>query len=528
MSRRLILWTMAVSAVVGGGGWAAWKWAGSRKGPDTGPKIAKVKRGNITQSIKTDGRVEARLIVEVKSKASGIVERVPVGESEPVEGPELIEVPLLSALPLPLWRLEPGRPLAELNPVDEQRNVDRAASEMAAAEAQLRRARAERDRVAESVELDVRSAEADRRAAEAELAQATAQAAATEAQCRSMGRTATEAESKAVRQKALAAQKLTSAEELESALTAAEKLKHDLEESRANCQAAAARRDLAGVRVAQAALKVGQAVANRRNVDNQKAEVDLAEARLGVARAGLQEAVRRLEETRIAAPITGVVVSRTIEPGMAVASATASFGGGTTLFKIADVGRMFVTASVPEADIAGVRDPVEEPDPADPAGRRRVWRRQPCTVTADAYPGRKFAGEVVYRVPQAVTENKVTSVKVRIEVTDPDRRLLLTGMSAGVDILVRKAENALVIPAAAVERDDDAKTYVYLPPAKDADGQPLKDDKGKPLRPKKVPVKIGILTATQAEVLDGLTEGQEVIASSAAVEPEKDEKDEKP
>jgi HlyD family secretion protein len=484
---------MAVLSVgAAAGGWYGWtKWRSADEGPVPTYETVEVRKGSLSQTVNTDGRVEALLTVDVKSKASGAVERILVNEADVVTGPRIVEEPISDLFDLPLYEPEKGQLLLELDPVDEQPNVNRSRAQLDAETARLEQARAELARVTETVEAELSVAEAERQAVESEIAVVDAQREVTAQDIETARTNLADSEAKLQRQRQLLAAKLTSQEEFESATTAAAKSRADLKQAEASLRGAEAKRAQARARLVQAEAKVISARAGRRQIEVQRQVIALAASNVSIARVGYADAVRRLNETRITAPINGVIVKKYVDKGQVIAGGVSNVGGGTTLLTLADINRLFVMASVPEADIALVRDPEGEV-------------RQSVRITADAYPGESFTGEVLYRVPQATTENNVTTVKVRIEVTDRNKRKLLPGMSTNVEILAQKREGILLVPAAAVQRGEGDKRFVYVI--------------GEDGRPKPAPITPGISSATHVEVVKGLAEGQKIVASAAAVD----------
>src|SRR5690606_32160581 len=113
--------------------------------------------------------------------------------------------------------------------------------------------------------------------------------------------------------------------------------------------------------------------AARAEARRQAAAVRAANAQVETARAQLASAMTNLSKATIYSPVTGVVLSRQIDPGQTVA---ASFQA-PVLFTIAeDLSHMKLEVKVDEADVGQVR-----------AGQR-------ATFTVDAYPGRVFEATV--------------------------------------------------------------------------------------------------------------------------------------
>src|SRR5919202_1441606 len=156
-----------------------------------------------------------------------------------------------------------------------------------------------------------------------------------------------------------------------------------------------------------------------------------AQAQLVRARAALDLAKQRLEDATVTAPVAGTVIEKDVSLGQVITSATGAFGGGTTLLKMADLGRVRVRALFNETDIGQVR----------PA--------QPATVVVDAYPDRRFAGLVEKIEPQAVVQQGVTMFPVLVTL-DNREALLKPGMNGEVSVLIDERTNVLAVPNDAV------------------------------------------------------------------------------
>jgi HlyD family secretion protein len=158
------------------------------------------------------------------------------------------------------------------------------------------------------------------------------------------------------------------------------------------------------------------------------AGIDSAAAQVELAQATLASTETDLEWATVRAPISGVILSRTAEPGQVVA---ASFQP-PVLFVIAeDLKRMDLHVDIDEADVGRVR-----------AG-------QPATFTVDAYAARTFAAKVesVRNSPRTV-QNVVTYEGI-LSVDNHDEGLK-PGMTANVVITTERARGALLVPNAAL------------------------------------------------------------------------------
>ena len=170
------------------------------------------------------------------------------------------------------------------------------------------------------------------------------------------------------------------------------------------------------VNTAQAQLAAGYA-----QVTNVEALVKQREAQLAQAKVDL-------ERTTIRAPVDGIVVKKSVEPGQTVAASLQA----PELFVIAqDLRQMQVDTSIDEAEIGRVRE------------------GQAATFTVDSFPGRTFRGTVgQVRRAALVVQNVVTYTAV-IATSNPNLELF-PGMTANVRIVTDTRENVLKVPNAAL------------------------------------------------------------------------------
>ncbi|MGY4517041.1 efflux RND transporter periplasmic adaptor subunit [Lysobacter sp. HA18] len=162
----------------------------------------------------------------------------------------------------------------------------------------------------------------------------------------------------------------------------------------------------------------------------QRARATLTANRAQIAQqqAGARTARLNLGRTEIHSPVDGVVLTRSIEPGQTVAASLQA----PELFKLAeDLSKMKIELAVDEADIGQVAP-----------GMR-------ATFTVDAYPDRRFVGEVSQVRLSATTTNNVVTYPVVIQVDNRDGKLL-PGMTANAEIEVSSRDNVLRVPNAAL------------------------------------------------------------------------------
>jgi HlyD family secretion protein len=171
------------------------------------------------------------------------------------------------------------------------------------------------------------------------------------------------------------------------------------------------------------------------DVASSQAQIELAEAQVRNARSTVQQREALLASARvdlgrtiIRAPVDGVVIKRSIEPGQTVAVSLAA----PELFLIAQNLRdMQVEVSIDEAEVS----------------RLRVGQK--ATFTVDAFPGRTFEG--------AITQVRKASLNVQNVITytalvsaNNENQTLLPGMTANVRVITDVREGVLKVPNASL------------------------------------------------------------------------------
>ena len=181
--------------------------------------------------------------------------------------------------------------------------------------------------------------------------------------------------------------------------------------------------------VAQQALDTALAARDRA-----VSAVAVAEANLAIARAELKLQQADLQKSRIYAPVDGIVLTRSVDPGQTVAS---SLQAPVLFVLAADLRKMELKAAIDEADIGAVRP------------------GQPSRFTVDAFPERRFDAEIRDISFASATTEGVVTYNARLDV-DNGELLLRPGMTATVAVVTREASDVLTIPNAA---------FRYSPPA---------------------------------------------------------------
>jgi HlyD family secretion protein len=225
------------------------------------------------------------------------------------------------------------------------------------------------------------------------------------------------------------------------------------------------------------------------NADAAKSALELARAQLASSRANLEAqqasyALARTQATKavIESPISGVVISRAIDPGRTVAATFQT----PVLFVIAeDLHRMEVVTPIDEADVG------------------EVAVGQQASFTVDAYPDQRFAAVVTELHNEAKIVQNVVTYDAVLEVDNPELKLR-PGMTASVRITTAEANDVLRVPNGALR---------FVPPGEAVDrtaGPGVWIIDGEQLR--RVPVQIGVANGRYSELVSGALEpGQAVI-----------------
>ena len=245
---------------------------------------------------------------------------------------------------------------------------------------------------------------------------------------------------------------------------------------------------VADLNYSQSQLNEAKRVFNR---TRELAKEELAsQASLDSARAAVEglealNAVRKqvVQDMKILAPFSGVVVYKAAQPGEMISPVSA--GGGFTntgICTIVDMDSLEVEVDVNEAFI------------------NRVKPGQPVITNLNAYPKWDIPSEVIAIIPTA-DRNKAT-VKVRIALLEKDERVL-PDMGSRVSFLKKvdtqgreEVKEGVMIPLAALAILEDQSTVQVI------DGSQIKLTR----------VKVAEETANYARIIEGLSSGMTVVA----------------
>lgn len=247
-------------------------------------------------------------------------------------------------------------------------------------------------------------------------------------------------------------------------------------------KALAAARAAAQVAANDRDLYAHHAISQRENAQAQSDAVG-AEADSNAARQALlalpvdPQAVKAVERGRplpniegvIRAPVAGTVVQRSITPGQLLQA------GSTACFTVADLSKVWVMAQVFGSDLAKVQVG-DEAEMETGAGAKTL------------------PGKVANVSPEVDPDTR--SVAARVVVDNPGD-LLKKQMYVRVQIRSARPERGLLVPVAAVLRDDENLPFVYV---QEADGSYARR-----------PVTLGVRTGDRTLIAGGLEAGDKVV-----------------
>jgi RND family efflux transporter MFP subunit len=220
---------------------------------------------------------------------------------------------------------------------------------------------------------------------------------------------------------------------------------------------------------------------SKAELDAARVRLDATSARLEGARVRVAEAQTAVDDTRLRAPMNGVVVKRNVEVGSLAAP-------GTIAFSIADTASVKVVFGVPDTELETLR-----------LGTRQV-------VTTEAMRGREFEGRITRIAPVADPKSRVFEVEVTIANPDGD---LKPGMIAALKLNDSGAAPPLaVLPLNAVVRSPGhaGRFAVYVV-----------DQKATPPQARLREVELGEFLGNQIPIRAGLADGDRVIVMGASL-----------
>ena len=217
-------------------------------------------------------------------------------------------------------------------------------------------------------------------------------------------------------------------------------------------------------------------------IGGESAENSLADAALAVqnAQLSLQSAQEALDSYTITSPISGTVIEKNLKAGDQL-----NGGDSGAMAVIYDLSQLELQMDVSELDIG------------------QIQPGQTVEITAEALPGQTFTGVVEKVSVNGTTTDGFTTYPVTILLSEYGD--LNPGMNVSAHIIVERAENALCVPAEAL--NGDGTVLVAGEGAFAEDGVTIAD----PSKIESRPVTLGRGNQDFVEITSGLEEGETVL-----------------
>lgn len=216
-----------------------------------------------------------------------------------------------------------------------------------------------------------------------------------------------------------------------------------------------------------------------------KAQVDSIAAQIQETQSNLKASQTNLGFTKIYAPMDGTVTTLPTKEGQTLNANQTT----PTVMQVANLDTMTVRAQVAEADV------------------NRLKENMPAYFTTLGDTEQRWQGTVRQIQPSPELVNDVVLYDVLIDVKNEGRQLK-TGMTTQVFFILGKADDAVIVPAEVLTRraakEDNEKGKAYRVAVVSENG-----------REQRI-IHVGLQTRTQAQVIDGLKEGERIFVNRPA------------
>ena len=212
--------------------------------------------------------------------------------------------------------------------------------------------------------------------------------------------------------------------------------------------------------------------------DDLTESIQSASESLRSAEISMQNLQDAMNNYTITAPISGTIIEKDAKVGDAVKA-------GDTLCIVYDLSYLEMSINVDELQISSIS-----------VGQK-------VQITADAVPDKTYVGTVTRVSMKGASNGGTTTYPVTIRIDDTDG--LRPGMNANAEIVVAEANNALVVPNAAVVRGSYVLVTKDSPSAANADTA-MEAPEGFVY----VPVKTGVSDDDYTQIVSGIQEGDTI------------------
>ena len=227
----------------------------------------------------------------------------------------------------------------------------------------------------------------------------------------------------------------------------------------------------------QDALQSAQAV-----MTSAAAQVEALKAQIENAESELEGDEANLGYAQIFAPLSGTVVDQTAKQGQTLNANQQA----PIILRIADLSTMTVTTQVSEADIG------------------RLHPGMAVYFTTLGRPEQRWESTLRKILPTPVVENNVVLYNALFDVPNPNGELM-TEMTTQVFFVLARAKDTLIVPVGALQdaEGEGAAQGGYVVQVRKPGG--VLEQRA---------VRLGIVNRVSAEILDGLSEGEQVVVGT--------------
>jgi len=219
--------------------------------------------------------------------------------------------------------------------------------------------------------------------------------------------------------------------------------------------------------------------ASRQAFDEARIQLDLSRERLALTKEGKIKRASGNVDSVIRAPASGTILQRHVNPGDPVVPLT-TYQAGTPLATMADMGTLLFRGTVDEIDVGKLKEGM------------------PVRIKVGALPDAEITGTLTRIAPKAKEQEGTTLFDVEATIASSGASVLRAGFSANADVIIQEKVDVLLLPERLITFEDE-KAWVELPAA-DPEAEPEKRE-----------VTVGLSDGLNAEIVDGLDEGAEVV-----------------
>jgi RND family efflux transporter MFP subunit len=219
-----------------------------------------------------------------------------------------------------------------------------------------------------------------------------------------------------------------------------------------------------------------KALASEQQVEGAKTSIQLAQSQQAAAQAKREHDQVLADYSNITAPFAGIITQRFANLGTLVQAGTNSSTQAMPLVRLSEDDKFRLVIPVPESYV------------------RYIRIGDPVSVMVSSL-NRTFPGKVA-RFSVDVKEDTRT-MHTEVDVLNPNR-VLIPGLYAQATITLEQKNNAISLPLQALNQQNGQTTVLVVDSSNKVESRP---------------VVLGIQTATDAEIVSGLKEGETVIVS---------------